>query len=111
MQYPGKEDRALEHCDTALKLSPGNAKALYRKGMAYKALRDVDRAREWLKKCPPAPEVTDALKESVCCFACPLFLVSRSHFYRMRTCLLAVTLSHSYLSSKHLNFICILQAR
>lgn len=45
---------ALSYCKEALKIDPGNAKALYRKGLAYEVLGDNEDAHDWLKRAKTA---------------------------------------------------------
>ncbi|KAJ4462164.1 hypothetical protein PAPYR_1346 [Paratrimastix pyriformis] len=63
IKYKNKEDRALPHCDEALKLQKNHPKALYRKGMAYLAMRDLVQAKEWLLKAPQSAERDAALHD------------------------------------------------
>ena len=42
------------YCKEALKIDPGNAKALYRKGLVYELLGDNEDALDWLKRAKTA---------------------------------------------------------
>lgn len=44
----------MVYCNAALKIAPDNAKALYRKGLAYEQLGDFEDAYDWLKRARTA---------------------------------------------------------
>jgi len=46
----GRTDRAIEECNRSIELDKNNAKAYFRRGQAFKSLKDVDRSLEDLKK-------------------------------------------------------------